>query len=181
MHSRQKKKELAALSAKLPVPDQALKDHSDVRLAIKDLAEKRMRGEKDLKEKIARLLDAQQETVINLGKELKGVEAKAAELKGIFEEAARKKGQDQATELAKLQKELEDARSEAAEKEKSLEAAAAKLAPAVVATAVHAEGITMVPTVAGHILHSNNVCPETLHNVAMASELLAGIKPDSAC
>jgi hypothetical protein len=73
-----KKKELAALRPKLPVQDQALKDHSDVRLAIKDLAEKRERGEKDLKDKIARLLDAQQETVKSLGKQLKAVEEKAA-------------------------------------------------------------------------------------------------------
>jgi hypothetical protein len=82
--------------------------------------------------------------------------------------------------MTKLQKELDDARNEAANKEKYLEAAAAKLAPAVAATAVQAEGITLVPTVAGHILHSNDVSPEMLHNVAMSSSQLQGITSEQS-
>ena len=75
---------------------------------------------------------------------------------------------------------MEDAMNEAAAKEKSLEAAAAKLAPAVAATAVQVEGVTLVPTVAGHIIHSNNVSPEQLHNTAMTSPLLQGITQEQS-
>ena len=109
------KKELAALGPKLPVQDQALKDHSDVRLAIKDLAEKRERGIKDLRDKIGRLMDAQKETVSRTGREKKEIAEKAAALTKIVEQAAEKKGQDQAVELTKLRKELDDATNEAAE------------------------------------------------------------------
>jgi hypothetical protein len=38
----------------------------------------------------------------------------------------------------------------------------------------------MVPTVAGHIIHSNNVSPEQLHSTAMTSPLLQGITPEQS-
>jgi len=175
-----KKKRLETLKPKLPVQDQASKDHAGLRLSMQDVVEKRTMGEKDIKVKIAQKLDGQAATQSKLVKDLKALETEAAGKKKILEEAAKKKGDQQAAELANLQKDLENIRSEAAEKEKTLAAAATAVAPAAAVAALQVGEVTMVPTVAGHIIHSNNVSPEQLHSTAMTSPLLQGITPEQS-
>ena len=175
-----KKKKLETLKPKLPVQDQASKDHAGLRLSMQDVAEKRTMGEKDIKEKIAQKLDSQAATQSKLAKDLKALETEAAKSKKILEDAARKKGEQQAAELASLHKDLEDIRREAEEKEKTLAAAVTAVAPAVAVAALQVGEVTMVPTVAGHIIHSNDVSPEQLHTTAMSSPLLQGITPEQS-
>ena len=137
-------------------------------------------GEKDIKVKIAQTQDGQAATQSKLAKDLKALETEAAAKKKILEDAAKKKGEQQATELANLEKDLANIRKEAADKEKTLAAAVTAVAPAAAAVALQVGEVTLVPTVAGHIIHSNDVSPELLHNTAMTSPLLQGITPEQS-
>ena len=119
----------------------------------------------------------------SLGRQKQNIQTKAVELTKAVEDAAKIKTEEQDEILVTLRKDLEDATKEAAEKERVLKEMAAKLAPSTVASVVAAgiaPNVTMVPSLPGSIIHSNDISPEQMLSDMQQAPELSGAPPELA-